>query len=653
MGAIKMEKYSVFAVILYAACLCKVLGYPYNDVSIACDSMLPDRGSGPQRSPPPYVISVSFDRYDPGNEIQVTLESTSPFGFKAFMAQAREVDGNIPVGMFRIVDPNTRGLPCANVSNSAVSHRGSNVKHRIQTSWIAPMGTRRIRIMATFVQDYNTYWVGVHSKTLSPRSFDIANDTESFNDTTTTNTSDVANITSVISKITVDSETPDEELEELDFNNLLPEAEAKFEPPVKAKKTEDFQNANAIRKSRRKSVVTFDINCSEGGTYQSSSGGCVKNVQGSSYSSSKPSEVIVITQGKGSSSGGSSSSSGCIGGKLASVYNKYGCGDAGTDISGQSSYGQSSTNAGSKVKVYTYPQSNPFPPEVNTFTLPCFNFKTAGYKSNQIRQSQNFILCDSFLSGLVFQANNAIFVLFCFVFSSQQRESTSSKFANPKYNGAIYSKGLRPQSGSSETIRITVQSGQGSPACDKSSTSYNIQACNQLGQSSSSQSSSSFGAQSGKFSPSSNSIYSQGSRTQSGSSETVRIIVQDQPSGSQGGGTYGIQGQSSGSQSSSSYGTQGGSYSSGGSPCGQGTTYDSNPCHQNQGSSSSSSSSYSSSSYGNQGQASSYGNQGSLQYQGNSNGCNSGSSSQSSYNNQGQSSPYGNQGASSYNHNRC
>ncbi|XP_067323191.1 uncharacterized protein [Anolis sagrei] len=411
MGAIKMEKYSVFAVILYALCLCKVLGYPYNDVSIACDSMLPDRGSGPQRSPPPYVISVSFDRYDPGNEIQVTLESTSPFGFKAFMAQAREVDGNIPVGMFRIVDPNTRGLPCANVSNSAVSHRGSNVKHRIQTSWVAPMGTRRIRIMATFVQDYNTYWVGVHSKTLSPRSFDIANDTESFNDTTTTNTSDVANITSVISKITVDSETPDEELEELDFNNLLPEEEAEFEPPVKAKKTEDFQNENAIRKSKRKSVVTFDINCSEGGTYQSSSGGCVKNVQGSTYSGSKPSEVIVITQGKGSSSsGGGSSSSGCIGGKLASVYNKYGCGDAGTDISGQSSYGQSSTNAGSKVKVYTYPQSNPFPPE---------------------------------------------------------RESISSKFANSKYNGAIYSKGLRPQSGSSETIRITVQSGQGSPACDK------------------------------------------------------------------------------------------------------------------------------------------------------------------------------------------
>uniref|UniRef100_A0A803TVQ3 Uncharacterized protein n=1 Tax=Anolis carolinensis TaxID=28377 RepID=A0A803TVQ3_ANOCA len=65
-----MEKYSVFAVILYAVCLYEVLGYPYNDVSIACDSMLPDRGSGPQRSPPPYVISVSFDRYDPGNEIQ-------------------------------------------------------------------------------------------------------------------------------------------------------------------------------------------------------------------------------------------------------------------------------------------------------------------------------------------------------------------------------------------------------------------------------------------------------------------------------------------------------------------------------------------------------------------------------------------------------
>ncbi|XP_042320270.1 mucin-21-like [Sceloporus undulatus] len=537
MGTIKMEKHPFFAVIFCAVFMHKVLGYPYNDVSIACDSMLPDHGSGPQRSTPPYVISVSFDRYDPGNEIQVTLESTSPYGFTGFMAQAREVDGNTPVGMFRIVDSNTQGLRCSNVANSAVSHRNPSVKHRITTNWVAPEGTRKIRIMATFVQDDDIYWTGVHSKTLSPRGFDIANDTEAFNvteafnDTMTANSSDIANVTSIVSEITTGIETPDEEQEETDVSTLLAAAEAESETPVNTKKTDESKSENDIRKSRRKSVVTFDIKCGEGGVYQSSSGACVKNMQGSSQSSGKHSEIIVVKQGKGSSS-----SSGCMGGKVGSVYNQYGCGDAGTDISDQSSYGQSvSTKASSKV--YTYPESKPFPPE---------------------------------------------------------RESTSSKIANSKYSGIIYSKGSKPQSGSSETVRITVQGGQGSPACDKSSSSYNIRVCNQLGQPSVSQSSSSFGAQSGKFSSSSSSIYGQGSRTQSGSSETVRITIQGQPSGS---------------QSSSSYGIQGGSYSNRGSSCGQGTTYDSNPCNQDQASFSSSSSSSSQSSYNNQGQASSYSNQ--------------------------------------------
>lgn len=65
-----MEKYSLSVVIFCATFMPMVLGFPYGNVSIACDSMLPDQGSAPQTSPPPYVISVSFDRYDPGNEIQ-------------------------------------------------------------------------------------------------------------------------------------------------------------------------------------------------------------------------------------------------------------------------------------------------------------------------------------------------------------------------------------------------------------------------------------------------------------------------------------------------------------------------------------------------------------------------------------------------------
>uniref|UniRef100_A0A670Y3J1 Reelin domain-containing protein n=1 Tax=Pseudonaja textilis TaxID=8673 RepID=A0A670Y3J1_PSETE len=65
-----MEMYSFFGIIFCTVFVSQIFGYPYNGISIACDSMLPDHGSAPQTSSPPYVISVSFDRYDPGNEIQ-------------------------------------------------------------------------------------------------------------------------------------------------------------------------------------------------------------------------------------------------------------------------------------------------------------------------------------------------------------------------------------------------------------------------------------------------------------------------------------------------------------------------------------------------------------------------------------------------------
>ncbi|XP_061489773.1 cysteine proteinase 4-like isoform X2 [Rhineura floridana] len=476
-----MEMYSFFVVIFCAGFMPKALGFPLSDVSIDCSSMLPNRGGGPQTSTPPYVISVSFDKYDPGNEIQVVLEGTSPSGFKAFMVQAREINGNVPVGMFRIVDPSTQGFACASVPNSAAIHANTSIKHKITTTWVAPQETKKIRLMATFVQDDDTYWVGVHSKTLSPRHSEIVNTSETYSDSMTTNTSDIVSdfVTSVVSDLIGDYNANSNH-EDVDFNTLLAVSEAEYEPetPVDSEENQDPRK-NATARSKRKSVVTVNVNCGEAGALQSSSGGCVK-AQGSSQSSGSQSKVIVVKQG-------SSSGSGCVGGAVASVYNKHACRDS------------VSTDTG-KVKVVTYPESNPYPPERgNTY---------------------------------------------------------SSKIVNSNYGGIIYSQGSKPQSGSSESVRISIQSGKVVPACDKSKPTYNIQVCNQLGQPSSSQSSSSVN----------------------------------------------IQGQSSSSQSGSSSGKQqGGSYSSGGSSCGQGITYDSNPC--NQGSSSSSSSS---SSYSNQGKDTSY-----------------------------------------------
>ncbi|XP_058033793.1 ferric-chelate reductase 1-like isoform X2 [Ahaetulla prasina] len=298
-----MATHSFFGIIFCTLFVSQIFGYPYNDISIACDSMLPDHGSSPQTSSPPYVISVAFERYDPGNEIQVVLEGTSSSGFIAFMIQAREIDGNVPVGTFRIVDPNTQGLPCADRTNSAVSHNNPIRKHRIKTFWVAPQGTKRIRIMGTFVQDYGNYWVGIHSKTLSPRDVDT-------NEFMATNRSMLTNdsIASIVSEILAGSDTFSDNDEDIDLNVLIADSEEEYVSNATVG-SQNLDRRNTARKSRR------------------------KNPQESSQTDDSQSKVLVVKQGN-------SKGSGCIGDGVPSVYNKYGCRDREADSSDQPSHGQ-------------------------------------------------------------------------------------------------------------------------------------------------------------------------------------------------------------------------------------------------------------------------------------------------------------------------
>lgn len=46
----------------------------------------------------------------------VTLEALKDVGFKGFNLQAREIEGDVPVGTFKITDPNTKGLECHNMT---------------------------------------------------------------------------------------------------------------------------------------------------------------------------------------------------------------------------------------------------------------------------------------------------------------------------------------------------------------------------------------------------------------------------------------------------------------------------------------------------------------------------------------------------------
>ncbi|NXU70206.1 RELD1 protein, partial [Oreotrochilus melanogaster] len=162
-----MRRHSWFAFLFCGIFLPGILSFPQTNTSIDCDSLLPNYEAAPQTSTPPYIIAVSFDNFEPGNEIQVTLEALKDAGFKGFNLQARELDGDVPVGTFKITDPNTKGLECHNMTNSALSHANSEVKKRVTTTWIAPRDVGNVQFIATVVQDLEKFWVGIESKTLT------------------------------------------------------------------------------------------------------------------------------------------------------------------------------------------------------------------------------------------------------------------------------------------------------------------------------------------------------------------------------------------------------------------------------------------------------------------------------------------------------
>lgn len=65
-----MRIHSGFVFLFCGIFLPGILGFPQTNNSIDCDSLLPNYETEPQTSAPPYIITASFDNFEPGNEIQ-------------------------------------------------------------------------------------------------------------------------------------------------------------------------------------------------------------------------------------------------------------------------------------------------------------------------------------------------------------------------------------------------------------------------------------------------------------------------------------------------------------------------------------------------------------------------------------------------------
>lgn len=101
-------------------------------------------------------------------------------------------------------------------------------------------------LRGTFVQDYDNYWVGVHSKTLSPREVDT-------NVFMATNHSMLINdsIASMVSDISADSDTFSDSVEDTDLNVLIADSEEEYISNTTVG-SQNLDRRNTTRKNRRK-----------------------------------------------------------------------------------------------------------------------------------------------------------------------------------------------------------------------------------------------------------------------------------------------------------------------------------------------------------------------------------------------------------------
>ncbi|XP_068447217.1 uncharacterized protein [Clinocottus analis] len=172
-----------------------VYGYSNGLVSSVCESMLPEhsRLNGPLL--PAQTTVAPFDVLpEPGNEgdpITVSLKSKSQTGFQGFMLEARErisktVIGNRPIGQFIALGQQTRLLSCYNSEGAAVSHRENQKKILIKVNWTAPGEDVNITFRATFLENFEKFWINVTKDLVFPPHTTPAPSTQQTTPTTTT-----------------------------------------------------------------------------------------------------------------------------------------------------------------------------------------------------------------------------------------------------------------------------------------------------------------------------------------------------------------------------------------------------------------------------------------------------------------------------------
>ncbi|XP_078416967.1 putative ferric-chelate reductase 1 [Cetorhinus maximus] len=150
-----------------------VSGFSSGKVSAACGSMMPKHNAGSeQTTDPPYQIIASSSSFNPGDIIQVTLQSNPGINFKGFLLEARSAEASAPVtflGTFSTSSSKAQLLDChsdgTTYTKSAVSQTSAINKSEIIVNWTAS-DTGNIQFRAAVVQTFSTFWTQVKSQTI-------------------------------------------------------------------------------------------------------------------------------------------------------------------------------------------------------------------------------------------------------------------------------------------------------------------------------------------------------------------------------------------------------------------------------------------------------------------------------------------------------
>ena len=96
----------------------------------------------------------------------MSIELKGSETFKGFFLQARNSDDDI-IGSFETVTNDGKYVNCGNKPQTAVTHMNSNPKNSVKVKWTAPSDFEgSVKIHATIVQDYSTFWVKVPSNSI-------------------------------------------------------------------------------------------------------------------------------------------------------------------------------------------------------------------------------------------------------------------------------------------------------------------------------------------------------------------------------------------------------------------------------------------------------------------------------------------------------